>query len=1006
MLDNVIMSSSDLNVLKLAKQHLEDTECWQVDLVRPIEEIVFEYVPCSRYEISDSDEEPFQSNATDEEYEPTSEVSEESDENGETSEHTKSQLQTCKKRLFEGEGQSSSSSSMPTTSNRNEDFDLMFTPLVSPVEESNCRISAHLTIYIKKCFVSMKIHTVLHEGHYVCDACSGDDNTISGFLYSGLPATDHKCNKLSDKNRTLVLLSRNFGEREIQVKVRYCLPVGKLIGEELPIEEERKFITPLIMDCGSSALVNPLTSKTKGKRHCCYFYEQFFVEMSSHILRKHKDQEEVKNIMTMKANSVERNAALREIRRKGDYNFNKNATCEEKISIRRVVTRQASNLITCPNCFGEIMTRNFARHERKCTGRPPNRRNVLKEARFKIIQKEFTANSFSQKLFLAFLEPVQVGLILHEILEDKCLKLVAERYSLMHRGSYSALKNDRQHLRRMARLILDVKDINPSILDFEDLILYGGYDALLEGVFNLCSLDKETDALNVDYLTHNLPTQCEERGRFDNFKTLHDKNYGIYVGRSAGRTSLQRKAAKLHNLPKAKDVKLFSTLIVSEAEQAYQRLQDGFDFDTWLKLGKAALARVIVYNRRRVSEVASMSLELYNKKIELDDEILQSLPMYQRELANKYKVMTLIGKRLHILHVLLDENQCRYLDMFLQYRKEAGVPYSNNYLFGIPTRAMFIDASVVLRDYSEKCGAEEPHLLRSTYLRKQVATLSQLLTMNDNEIGQIAKLMGHSQKVHEQVYRQDELLFQLTGWAKFLTIVDGEELFSYRGKSLDEILTIAQDLPVPEEDPALDDHITSEELLGDNLSLDSFETTCSTESTINRMETNLMQEVSTDTQVSQSGVIECYTTDNITEVPSDRRKCDKVTHTTQEALSEKVGARASTEDRRIETPKKKISSHRGTLNTKSPKSQKSPRKTTIAEIKQKLQITPVKRRGKKPFTSEQMSLMQRHFSQYISRGHLAPPKLCAEFVETNQLFSDRSGRDVYNWIQYQRTKRR
>ncbi|KAJ3652546.1 hypothetical protein Zmor_018501 [Zophobas morio] len=67
--------------------------------------------------------------------------------------------------------------------------------------------------------------------------------------------------------------------------------------------------------------------------------------------------------------------------------------------------------------------------------------------------------SVSRKLFLAFLEPVQVGPILHEILEDKCLKLVAERYSLMHRGSYSALKNDRQHLRRMARLILEVKDL-------------------------------------------------------------------------------------------------------------------------------------------------------------------------------------------------------------------------------------------------------------------------------------------------------------------------------------------------------------------------------------------------------------------------------------------------------------------------------------------------------------------------------------------------------------------
>ena len=157
------------------------------------------------------------------------------------------------------------------------------------------------------------------------------------------------------------------------------------------------------------------------------------------------------------------------------------------------------------------------------------------------------------------------------------------------------------------------------------------------------------------------------------------------------------------------------------------------------------------------------------------------------------------------------------MDTFIKYRAEAGVFDDNDYLFGVPTSSRFLDASSVLRKFSISCNAENPSLLRSTYLRKQVATLAQLLTMNDNQIAQVAKLMGHIQKVHEAVYRQDEQLFQVTSWAKFLTIVSSDEILHYKGKSFEEILQTATSLEPLEDNPNDEDHFGIEDILPEDM---------------------------------------------------------------------------------------------------------------------------------------------------------------------------------------------
>jgi hypothetical protein len=67
------------------------------------------------------------------------------------------------------------------------------------------------------------------------------------------------------------------------------------------------------------------------------------------------------------------------------------------------------------------------------------------------------------------------------------------------------------------------------------------------------------------------------------------------------------------------------------------------------------LAKTIVFNRRRVSEVCLMSIEVYKNLKSLDNSQKQCLTALKKALADRYTIMTLVAKRARILHLLLDE---------------------------------------------------------------------------------------------------------------------------------------------------------------------------------------------------------------------------------------------------------------------------------------------------------------------------------------------------------------
>ncbi|KAK3534610.1 hypothetical protein QTP86_016760 [Hemibagrus guttatus] len=83
--------------------------------------------------------------------------------------------------------------------------------------------------------------------------------------------------------------------------------------------------------------------------------------------------------------------------------------------------------------------------------------------------------------------------------------------------------------------------------------------------------------------------------------------------------------------------------------------------------------------------------------------------------------------------------------------------------------------------------AQNPEHLRSTHLRKHVATLSQILNLKNNELDQVADFLGHDIRVHREYYRLPEATIQLAKISKLLLAMEKGRLPDLQGKSLDDI---------------------------------------------------------------------------------------------------------------------------------------------------------------------------------------------------------------------------
>ena len=78
-------------------------------------------------------------------------------------------------------------------------------------------------------------------------------------------------------------------------------------------------------------------------------------------------------------------------------------------------------------------------------------------------------------------------------------------------------------------------------------------------------------------------------------------------------------------------------------------------------------------------------------------------------------------------------------------------------------------------------------LFTSTELRKQLATLAQILNLSETSQNILATFQCHDIRVHREFYRLPEDTLQLAKVSKILHSINNGTIGQYKGKDFDEI---------------------------------------------------------------------------------------------------------------------------------------------------------------------------------------------------------------------------
>ncbi|XP_039461049.1 uncharacterized protein LOC120435455 isoform X1 [Oreochromis aureus] len=201
------------------------------------------------------------------------------------------------------------------------------------------------------------------------------------------------------------------------------------------------------------------------------------------------------------------------------------------------------------------------------------------------------------------------------------------------------------------------------------------------------------------------------------------------------------------------------------------------------------MANVILFNRRRGGEISKMTLNGFQERdtSTLHKDVAFGLTKFELYLCQHFSRVELRGKRGRKVAVLLSPDMVNAITRLTEKRQDCGVLAENIFLFARPHCLTPYRGQDCLRIYATECGAENPEHLRSTQLRKHVATLSQILNLKNHELDQVANFLGHDIRVHREYYRLPEATTQLAKISKLLIAMEKGSLKSLQGKTLEEI---------------------------------------------------------------------------------------------------------------------------------------------------------------------------------------------------------------------------
>ncbi|KAM3611775.1 uncharacterized protein V6R79_024065 [Siganus canaliculatus] len=497
------------------------------------------------------------------------------------------------------------------------------------------------------------------------------------------------------------------------------------------------------------------------RRNYCLFCSKPVSKMARHLEQLHSDKKEVAAAFQFPKNSRDRLKIWIALIKQGNFAHNKKVLKTGKGQLaatkRPNSARCALDFVHCLYCRGLYIKKAIFKHMKSCPDRVKDA-DELQIGRKRIVSlcvldaSEDLNITEGLKNILSYMTYNEVT---QTIIDDKVILQFGESLYKHYGSNTKKHEYIRQNLRQIGRLVLEARKITP-LKKLEDFFLPSTFKHVVSAVNVLAGYDAANRRYNIPSLAiklgYNLQKICGivEDNAIQNgnkslaesaqsFLSAYKKRWNKCVSSGALLTLRETKKNTDKMVPFAQDVKLLLFHMEEVHLVAEKNLRDSPSAEHYAALVKVILARTIIFNRTRTTEVSSITLNAFSlRKIsysDSDEDIAMS--DLERNMCRFFTRIDIRAKCGRVVPVLLKPSFVSAMELFVEARGACGVPSENPFLFGRPQCLTSFSGSDAVHSYVKECAAKNPEALTSAKIRKHYATMLQLISLDDNEADRI-----------------------------------------------------------------------------------------------------------------------------------------------------------------------------------------------------------------------------------------------------------------------------
>lgn len=540
------------------------------------------------------------------------------------------------------------------------------------------------------------------------------------------------------------------------------------------------------------------------KRQCCVYCEKLDPKLPRHMETKHEI--EVAKILSLKKGSKERKKAWALLAAKG--NNMHNLKVRQKGSgllipkYRPTTLPEPKKYLPCEFCRMLIVSSDLWKHHRSCVGKPKDVKSDApsRNSRLLLPIQESVDKEFRESVVVNIRDDV-IG---QKAKTDPLILEFGERRfekTGMHEHTYTHIAC---RMRELARLVLAMQK-KSSINTLSKCISPSVWSSLVQTIKEEAGFDPEhktfsspSFAIKVGHSLKKaamiMKTKSAEAGDFSNVERItmflgqYKDEYDERVASLARECLASSKFNNVKYLPLVEDVAKLSKHLDSEINNIKKDIGKMDKIMAYKDFCKLVLAQVILFNRKRSGEAERLKKDDFlncSLKQSVDEEVSKSLTEFEKHLCQSHLRVETRGKRGRKVSVLFTNSMKSNVDFLVNLQDELQI--NSKYVFMRPNGQLPFRGVDVLKEIALSANLKFAERITSTSLRKQLATMCQVMNLTENSQDIIARFMGHDIRIHRQYYRLPQGTLETAKVSKVLHLINSGKISKVAGADLDDI---------------------------------------------------------------------------------------------------------------------------------------------------------------------------------------------------------------------------